>query len=508
MKKYLKLMAASSALLIALTACAGGGGGSAAPGEAPAKSEGKPVTFNIYRNSPIAEYPPDGGEGKKLILEKLAKNGITNVDFNVTLMGGTEYFDKLNVFAASNNLPDYFNVNMVTMTSFADQELIQPLEGQIDKLTNLRPLMRDVDIDAWTYKEHLYALTLGYLPGAINGPDADGLLIRQDWLDALGLQMPTTIDELTAVLTAFKDKDPDGNGKADTAGYIGVKDTNFSDIFGAFGVQPNFWQEVDGKLVLGSTRPEAKQALQVLQDWYKAGLIDPDIFVTDSKMRDQKLANSYAGVMDYQAFSASKSNPETAALLSVTPTAVLAALPSVKGPDGLRGRAQAAPGYGNIHAISANCQDTELLLQLLNWTADQGEDGGMYLCSVGVPDTDFTLENDTITMKSTYPEIYSKGLGNPVRFTQIIDRRWLEPEAVAAFKAFEGQYVENKYWGTTPSMLDYPDACKNLFVEYMSKIIMGSLPVEAHDEYVTKFYQMGGDKIEKEVNEAYQALQK
>ena len=36
---------------------------------------------------------------------------------------------------------------------------------------------------------------------------------------------------------------------------------------------------------------------------------------------------------------------------------------------------------------------------------------------------------------------------------------------------------------------------------------MGSLPVDAWEDYVDEFYSMGGDQIEKEVNEAYQALQ-
>ena len=56
-------------------------------------------------------------------------------------------------------------------------------------------------------------------------------------------------------------------------------------------------------------------------------------------------------------------------------------------------------------------------------------------------------------------------------------------------------------------MLDYPDTCKNLFQEYLAKIVMGSLPVDAWEDYVAEFYSMGGDKIEQEVNEAYQALQ-
>ena len=40
-------------------------------------------------------------------------------------------------------------------------------------------------------------------------------IIRQDWLDKLGLEMPATIDEYHDVLVAFRDQDPNGNGKKD-----------------------------------------------------------------------------------------------------------------------------------------------------------------------------------------------------------------------------------------------------------------------------------------------------
>ena len=42
-----------------------------------------------------------------------------------------------------------------------------------------------------------------------------GLAVRQDWLDKLGLKTPTTLDEWRTMLTAFKQRDPNGNGKAD-----------------------------------------------------------------------------------------------------------------------------------------------------------------------------------------------------------------------------------------------------------------------------------------------------
>ena len=74
-----------------------------------------------------------------------------------------------------------------------------------------------------------YELTLRRCAGADNQPiycfptlllgSLDGPLVQpwinQDWLDKLGLEKPTTIEELYDVLVAFRDGDPNGNGKHD-----------------------------------------------------------------------------------------------------------------------------------------------------------------------------------------------------------------------------------------------------------------------------------------------------
>ena len=46
------------------------------------------------------------------------------------------------------------------------------------------------------------------------------LFIRKDWREKLGIAQPTTWDELDDLANAFTTKDPDGNGKADTYGYV------------------------------------------------------------------------------------------------------------------------------------------------------------------------------------------------------------------------------------------------------------------------------------------------
>ena len=58
------------------------------------------------------------------------------------------------------------------------------------------------------------------------------MCIRQDWLDALNLEVPTNVDELHDVMTAFTKDDPDGDGAVDTFGMHGAaRNQRFGTVF-------------------------------------------------------------------------------------------------------------------------------------------------------------------------------------------------------------------------------------------------------------------------------------
>ena len=120
--------------------------------------------------------------------------------------------------------------------------------------------------------------------------------IRQDWLDALGLEAPRTWDELAQVANAFVTEDPDGNGEDDTIGILGPGNADHMNAVGGnqFGLDPLFscyqsypqyWLEgEDGKVEYGSIQPETKTALENISKLYADGDIDPEMLVrSDSK---------------------------------------------------------------------------------------------------------------------------------------------------------------------------------------------------------------------------------
>lgn len=98
-----------------------------------------------------------------------------------------------------------------------------------------------------------------------------GYLIRQDWLDDLGMDMPKTYDELHDVLTAFKDEKG-----ADSAFVLPVSGTN-DFVLGGFGVGATFYVE-DDTIKFGPMEEGFKEYLQLMNQWYSEGLMYNDFY--------------------------------------------------------------------------------------------------------------------------------------------------------------------------------------------------------------------------------------
>ena len=114
--------------------------------------------------------------------------------------------------------------------------------------------------------------------------------INQQWLDRLGLEMPTTPAELKEVLIAFRDQDANGNGDPnDEIPFSGdPNNLDISKLAGWWGVdaagaknQFPYFALVDGKITFNANTEGYKQFILFFADLYKEGLIDPEIFTQD-----------------------------------------------------------------------------------------------------------------------------------------------------------------------------------------------------------------------------------
>lgn len=117
-----------------------------------------------------------------------------------------------------------------------------------------------------------------------------GNLIRQDWLDELGLEMPTTMDEVENVLRAFKEQKG-----ADAA--LAFAWGGYNSYAQVYGVCEDFYIDADGKVKYGFIEDGYKDFLTKFNSWYAEGLIDPDAFTQDIDTFYAKMATDRNGIV-------------------------------------------------------------------------------------------------------------------------------------------------------------------------------------------------------------------
>jgi putative aldouronate transport system substrate-binding protein len=201
--KSAKVSALASLLVVSiLSGCAGNG-------EKPAASvndaeKNKPVTVKVFKSHMgVGTIPGKDNEHVKYVEEK------TGVVYElVTTAPGSEPTEFLNLMIASDDLPD-----ILRPIGGIEQTLIK--QGGALALDDLLPkyapnVWKNIPEEAWDIVRsaspdgHIY-----YVPKVFLVPER-APMIRQDWLDKVGLSMPKTTEEYTEVLRAFRDKDPNG----------------------------------------------------------------------------------------------------------------------------------------------------------------------------------------------------------------------------------------------------------------------------------------------------------
>ncbi|MEI8339982.1 MAG: hypothetical protein WCH43_00400 [Verrucomicrobiota bacterium] len=198
---------------------------------------------------------------------------------------------------------------------------------------------------------------------------------REDWLKNVGItKIPKTLPEFHEAFRRFTFNDPDGNGRRDTYGLspcIEHWSFFFIEFFAQKGVLPFDLQEVDGKMTWGGIRPEAREVLAMLRDWYAEGIIDPDFVLglrSETHMPLQNGRVGYYGLGTYDR-SLERSRPDSVInrMAETHPEARLAAGPLMEGPDGQH-RNRVWGGGGHVLQFSANIPKEKVVRVL--WMLD------------------------------------------------------------------------------------------------------------------------------------------
>jgi len=214
-------------------------------------------------------------------------------------------------------------------------------------------------LDKYAPQAWLYSLCDGKNYGvptfAVNTAAPIPPLWRADWLRNVGLAgTPDTLEEMHEAFRRFTFDDPDRNGRNDTYGASPTVSPGglFPEVFAACDVLPFDFMEKDGRVVWGGIQPEAKQALGLLREWKREGLIDPDYIVNSviNKFSERKFVGGETGYLStaatYRMFCHEDRGQLIESMAQTQPGCELAPAPPLRDAQGVRkGRAWGYPAH-------------------------------------------------------------------------------------------------------------------------------------------------------------------
>ncbi|UVI32849.1 extracellular solute-binding protein [Paenibacillus spongiae] len=338
-------------------------------------------------------------------------------------------------------------------------------------------------------------------------------ILRKDWIDKLNLQTPTTLQEYTDVLRAFTKNDPDDNGEDDTYGLSGPAELrSFGPILYAYKTNPDsFMITEDGTVKYGSVLPQTKEALKVLQDMFKEGLIDPRMILvgqTDGSKFEEILQQGKVGSIYRWVDYFNPGNNIVRGLQANTPGAELMYIEPIKGPDGFSSDSPSDVGGWSYLSITNKEKDSAGVMSVLNQMADPET---YKLVNFGKEGEHYKIENGEFKSLVTPDESDKLGLGNFGWYISRKDEANIKntPEVNELFKkrAITSQplrdlTVEFKSLDR-PAFIEYNADLTKLRDQTFYGIISGKLSIDEFDKFVEQYYKLGGKQVEEEANKLY-----
>lgn len=508
-KKLKKIALITSVVCVsaALSAC-GGGDSVKAP-----ESSNK-VTYWCSLDSSTSQTVSNMGETPlaKALMEKF---GCT-IEYQHPAHGqGTE---KFNVMIASNNLPDIIQYTWGTnypggFSGALSDGVIQEINLEKDA-PNLAAcigehpeLEKRFKTDEGKYYGYPFVRYDDFLATAA------GPIVRQDWLEELGMDLPETIDDWTEMLQAFKEKK--GARVPLTIYPSAWKTTGL--FVGAYGVFDGLYVQ-GNEVKYGPLEDGYKDFLIKMNEWFAAGLLDPDYASIDTTFIQSNILNGAAGAT--YGYCGSGLGKWMAGALDDKFN-----LTGVKYPVLHRGDTPQFGDYDVIDyvaaAISRDCKNRELCTRILDY--GYSEEGRMLF--------NFGVESESYEMIDGYPTYTELITNNPDGLSMAVslaryaittsgpfvqDKRYMEqyaklPQQKEALTRWMNTDMKNHALPTVSFTAEQQSEIATVKenidtykTEMQAKFIMGIEPIDNFDNFRENLKARGVEKYIQYEQEAYE----
>lgn len=498
MKKFLAILVAVMMTLTAMPMLA------VADGEKPT------VSVAIFDRGNV---PADKGDYQNnWATEWIQQNAPVNVTF--TAVPRWETYQTYNLWLASGTSTDIImEFQPQYVQEWSDEGMLTELGALIDENAPTYRANTPESVQAWgKYNGGEYAM--------VDERNESGIVnhmvyIRKDWLDKLGLAMPTSMDELMEVIRAFTEDDPDGNGENDTWGWS-LALCGQSIIQNMMGVHGSEWTQQDGEFISGYCSNAMLEAYKFIEQIYDNGYCDKE-YLSDTNGTNaySQFATGKLGIIACGSGYIVTEIWET--LMGNEPDAVVVPMPSPTEYGYYQERECSL-----LNCVPTTCANPAAAVQYMDWMLKEGWQKVMY----GDEGVDFKYEDDLIIRlgndedyASTFQYTQEYGILSSYKMTIDMFRRTyeayddsnlLKPAYLIQADAMK-QTKDIPYHRETPTtdlgISEYselmPDM-NNLAAEQYAKAVNDKeiTVQQAQEQIISEFEGMGYQEVKDAFNEA------
>ena len=262
MRKKIKLIGITAALICAGAMCLGGCGKKTADN---GTADG--ATLRYWMNMTSHASTVVNNMGETPLMKKLQEVTGIKISFEHPPQGQTN--EKFNLLVASDDCPDIIQYNWIKYPGGPEKAIKDKIIVDINDYKEYAPnlfkyLDEHSDIKKLATTDSGALFSFPFVRGDDSLLVSYGLIIREDWLDDLGLEMPETIEEWETVLKAFRDKK---GAKAPLSVNWGSM-AQAASFVGAYGTTVGYYID-DNTVKYGMAQPGFKDFITLMNKWYK-----------------------------------------------------------------------------------------------------------------------------------------------------------------------------------------------------------------------------------------------
>jgi putative aldouronate transport system substrate-binding protein len=461
----------------------------------------EPLKLSMMNMYYSAEPPKADNEAVKIIEEH------TGTKLDITWVPNSAYNDKLNATIASGELPQIMMVasnKSPGIVNAANSGMFWEIGPYLKDYPNLSKLNSQV----------LNNIAIG---GKVYGifrsrPVArEGIILRKDWLEAVGLSEPKTIDEFYNVIKAFSTMDPDKNGKSDTFGmYEGRGMNGFQTILGWYG-GPNLYGIQDDKIIPDFMMKEYVDAIKFYKRLYDEKLINQDFAVVPGTKRQEAINQGNAGLI---ISTMDDVNAGFNDLVKANPKAVLDVVSRINGPKGERLMLYNG-GYVGVYMFPKTSVKTEQdLKNILGFMDKLGDEKMQNLFEWGVEGKHYKVENGKPAR--TDGKAYETDINSIYQLRFDDGSKVRAGEDAPIVKKYKQMFKDNaaiaianpaeSFQSTT--LAEKGSELTKIIQDARVKFIMGTIDEAGWNQAVEQWRKGGGDKVIEEYTAQYKAIKK